>query len=139
MSIFTTPDRDWKRLKGSNWLIYSSSFFCTLSEPPEDEKALCFQKTMLDESSAHAIDKSRAPTRHRNVKFPAAARDIQAPVGIIMARNISMPGLKHCRRRGSLSAFIRLIFFSQLLLKRNLPFSNPIMMPRTGARYIQMD
>ena len=138
MSIFTTPDRDWKRLNGSIWLIYSS-FLCTLSESLEDEKALRFQKTMLDESSAHAIDKSSTPTRHRNVKFPAAARDIQAPVGIIMARNISMPGLKHCRRRGLLSAFIRLIFFSQLLLKRNLPFSNPIMMPRIGARYVQMD
>jgi hypothetical protein len=45
----------------------------------EEEKALCFQKTMLDDSSAQAIDKSRAPTRHRNVKFPAAARDIQTP------------------------------------------------------------
>ena len=139
MSIFTTPDRDWKRLKGSNWLIYSSSFFCTLSEPPEDEKALCFQKTMLDESSANAIDKSRAPTRHRNVKFPAAARDIQTPVGIIRAKNISMPGLKHCQMWGSLRAFIRLIFLSQLWLKRNLPFSNPIRMPRISARYVQID
>jgi len=118
--------------------IYAS-FFCTLSKSPEDEKALCFQKTMLDESSAQAMDKSRVPTRHRNVKFPAAARDIQAPVGIIMTSNISMPGLKHCQMRGSVSAFIRLIFFSQLLLKRNLPFSNPIMMPRIGERYVQMD
>ena len=120
------------------WILYPS-FLCTLSESAEDEKALHFQKTMLDDSSAHATDKSRAATRHRIVKFPAAARDIQAPVGIIMARNISMPGLKHCRRRGSLRAFIRLIFFSQLLLRRNLPFSNPIMMPRIGARYVQMD
>ena len=98
-----------------------------------------FQKTMLDESSAHAIDRSRVPTSPRNVKFSAAARDIQAPVGIIRAKNISMPGLKHCQMWGSLRAFIRLIFFSQLWLKRNLPFNSPIMMPRIGARYLQID
>ena len=94
---------------------------------------------MLDESSAHAIDRSMVPTSPRNVKFSAAARDIQAPVGIIRAKNISMPGLKHCQMWGSLRAFIRLIFFSQLWLKRNLPFSNPIRIPRIGARYVQID
>ena len=59
----------------------------------EAEKALLFQKTMLEDSSAQAMDKSSAPTRHRKLKFPAAVRDIQAPVGITMARNIRNTGL----------------------------------------------
>src|SRR5210317_1545753 len=94
---------------------------------------------MLDESSAHAIDKSRVLTRHRNVTFPAAARDIQAPVGIMINKNINIPGLKHCQMWGSERAFMRLIFFLQLWLKKNLPFSSPRMIPRIGVRYIQID
>ena len=103
------------------------------------ENTFRFQKTVLEVRRVNAIDRSRAPTTQKSVKFPAALFDIHIPVGIIMARNISMPGLKHCHTWGLASALILLMFFLQLLLKRNFPLSKPAIIPRSGAVNVHND
>ena len=92
-----------------------------------------FQNARLDIKRAVPIDRSSAATVQSQPNFPAAMRDIVAPVGMIIARKISMPGRKNCQMRGLARDFILAIFFLQAWRKMNFAFINPATMPMIGA------